>query len=486
MEILNQLTPEQEQFALQIAQQARAMGIDPRLAVALAYQESKLNPSASGGKGEIGIMQVMPSTGKGLGFSVEDLKDPSKNIQAGLTYLKQGLDRYKDPVLAAAAYNAGLDHPYFSDPDKSPLPDSTKSYLKNISSFGGFSAAPQQDQASSSGPGGEEPAGEDVDMEAKKRIAANVLGTLGGAAAGAGIDVSRRILPAVGRAMQGAMAGAPSVPSPSLPGAIQATGMPSAAPGAGVPRPVAGGPAGPVGGPVGASPISPQGGSGTFNYGKAFGLTDIEAGRALDMSKQPGGASDLIRQRAEGLQRVQQMGGGFAENPRYGGLMTPERGAGGGPRASFTQTPAGLSQLPPTQPIPTTPRQPSALSQMAGATKRGLEAVARSPVGGAASGALAGLSLASQGQELADRYQQQDVPGMAISGLGTVGGLMQFVPGPSRAVGMGLSAASPLVMAIYDKLRSEPDPLAATEEELKAAARPAFIYARPGLRPALR
>ena len=51
-------------------------------------------------------MQLMPATIEQ--FKVEDVFDPQQNIEAGATYLKQLLDKYKgDLKLALAAYNAG-------------------------------------------------------------------------------------------------------------------------------------------------------------------------------------------------------------------------------------------------------------------------------------------------------------------------------------------------------------------------------------------
>lgn len=141
--ILDKLNEDQAEFALQIAQKAKAMGIDPRLAVALAFRESGLNPKAVGKDGEVGLMQVLPSTSKGMGFTPKELADTGKNIEIGLTYLKQNLDKFNgDPVLAAAGYNAGPNHPYFNDPDNNSLPESTKTYLKDINTYGGFVATP--------------------------------------------------------------------------------------------------------------------------------------------------------------------------------------------------------------------------------------------------------------------------------------------------------------------------------------------------------
>lgn len=58
--------------------------------------------------GAVGVMQIMPSTGKGLGLSRADLNDPAKNIDAGTRYLSQLMQRFNNDVAkVAAAYNAG-------------------------------------------------------------------------------------------------------------------------------------------------------------------------------------------------------------------------------------------------------------------------------------------------------------------------------------------------------------------------------------------
>lgn len=472
-EILSKLSEEQAQFALEIVSKAKEMGIDPRLAVALAYRESGLNPKAKGTSGEIGLMQVMPSTAKGMGFTAEELNDPSKNIEIGLTYLKRGLEKFDgDPMLAAAGYNAGLDHPYFSDPENKPLPASTKEYLKGINNLGGFSATPETSASQEEGaPGTVNPPASEGDFQANKaRIAADLIGAGAGAALSKGLDITQKV-GQTGEAIR------------QLPGALaaaQASGIPSAAPGApgapGMPRPTVGGPAGPVGGPAG--PLQQMGGPGAYNYGKAFGLTDIEAGRATDMSKAPGGASDLIAKRTEGLQKVQQMGGGYAENPRYGGIMTPQASVGGGPRASFVQAPGGMTQLPPTAPISSAPLPPppgpGPLSQAAGALKQGAGAVLRSPI---ASGALGGLSMAESAQETQKRMGEGDTTGAAIATAGGIGGAMQLMPSPQlKMLGALVSAASPLTQYLRDNLKKQTEMPAPTEEELLMAEKPAFGF----------
>lgn len=126
-------------------------------------------------------------------------------------------------------------------------------------------------------------------------------------------------------------------------------------------------------------------------------------------------------------------------------------------------------------PAPAAPA-PGPLSQAGSMGKKALGVVTGSPV---ISGALGGLSAASSGQEFFDRYKQGDLPGMMISGTGVAGGALQMVPHPaSRALGAGLSAASPLTMYLYDKLRSQ-QTVPPTPEELTRAAKPAFVFPSP-------
>lgn len=88
---------------------------DWRLTVAQMYQESRFDPNAVSWAGALGLMQVMPSTGRQLGFS--DLKKPAQGIHAGVKYLYQLINRF-DPELpmharvrfALASYNVGYGH----------------------------------------------------------------------------------------------------------------------------------------------------------------------------------------------------------------------------------------------------------------------------------------------------------------------------------------------------------------------------------------
>lgn len=88
-----------------IDRHANEKGLDPALVHAVIRAESAYRPDAVSPKGAIGLMQVMPATGRR--FGVSDLDVPERNLQAGTTYLRHLLDRFDNVPLALAAYNAG-------------------------------------------------------------------------------------------------------------------------------------------------------------------------------------------------------------------------------------------------------------------------------------------------------------------------------------------------------------------------------------------
>ncbi len=88
--------------------------MDFLLMMAQGYQESRLDQSARSHVGAIGVMQVMPATGKELG--VGNIQEVEPNIHAGVKYIRAIMDRYfagdsidalNRTLLAFAAYNAG-------------------------------------------------------------------------------------------------------------------------------------------------------------------------------------------------------------------------------------------------------------------------------------------------------------------------------------------------------------------------------------------
>lgn len=89
-----------------ITEHARINQVRPDLVRAVMQVESGFNPSARSPKGALGLMQLMPATIRQ--FGVRNPFSPSENVRAGVSYLRQLLDRYQNnEQLALAAYNAG-------------------------------------------------------------------------------------------------------------------------------------------------------------------------------------------------------------------------------------------------------------------------------------------------------------------------------------------------------------------------------------------
>lgn len=70
---------------------ATKYGVDCNLLKAVMYSESsgipREGPERNGEKAQ-GLMQMMPSTGKGIGFTKDDLQNNAKNLEAGAKYLR--------------------------------------------------------------------------------------------------------------------------------------------------------------------------------------------------------------------------------------------------------------------------------------------------------------------------------------------------------------------------------------------------------------
>ncbi|MEX5516525.1 lytic transglycosylase domain-containing protein [Pseudophaeobacter sp. 1A09344] len=68
--------------------------------------ESAYRQDAISSAGAIGLGQLMPATARDLGV---DPRDPLQNLDGSARYLAMMLERFRDPHLALAAYNAGPD-----------------------------------------------------------------------------------------------------------------------------------------------------------------------------------------------------------------------------------------------------------------------------------------------------------------------------------------------------------------------------------------
>ncbi len=88
--------------------------MDYLLMAAQGYQESQLNQDAKSRVGAIGVMQVMPATGKDM--NVGDISEIEANVHAGVKYMRwvvdhyykdEPMDRLNKGLFAFASYNAG-------------------------------------------------------------------------------------------------------------------------------------------------------------------------------------------------------------------------------------------------------------------------------------------------------------------------------------------------------------------------------------------
>jgi soluble lytic murein transglycosylase len=99
-----------------VLEQAQARDLDPAWIYAIVRQESAFIADARSPAGALGLMQIMPGTGRRIGRRLDkplknrrQLLDADVSLEYGSTYLRMLLDQLDEhPVLAAAAYNAGI------------------------------------------------------------------------------------------------------------------------------------------------------------------------------------------------------------------------------------------------------------------------------------------------------------------------------------------------------------------------------------------
>jgi soluble lytic murein transglycosylase-like protein len=100
-----------------IEKEAVQNGLAPEIAEAVMWVESGDNPASVGSAGEIGLMQIMPSTAQMLGFrgTLSELAEPAINIHYGVVYLAQAWRLAGgDLCTAAMKYRAGHGETRFS------------------------------------------------------------------------------------------------------------------------------------------------------------------------------------------------------------------------------------------------------------------------------------------------------------------------------------------------------------------------------------
>ncbi len=128
-------------YDAQIRIASERYGVDPLLIRAVIWQETRFRLNKIGRVGELGLMQVRPTTAldwarseKRADFRPEQLADPQINILAGGWYLARALRHWQDTdnpcVFALAEYNAGRRNALrWVDPAR---PRSSRAFLSRI------------------------------------------------------------------------------------------------------------------------------------------------------------------------------------------------------------------------------------------------------------------------------------------------------------------------------------------------------------------
>jgi soluble lytic murein transglycosylase len=105
---------QKRRLAVAIVREARRNRLDPLLVVALIQMESSFDNYAKSSVGAMGLMQVMPATGKSLAAQrgsklgrANNLFDAELNIEFGTAYLASLIGRFRSVEAALVAYNAG-------------------------------------------------------------------------------------------------------------------------------------------------------------------------------------------------------------------------------------------------------------------------------------------------------------------------------------------------------------------------------------------
>lgn len=99
----------------EINKNSQAFGLEEAIIYSIIRTESAFFENARSSAGALGLMQLMPATGreagKKIGMTIKhprELLDPKKNIRIGTSFLTSLLRRYSGSLpMAAAAYNAG-------------------------------------------------------------------------------------------------------------------------------------------------------------------------------------------------------------------------------------------------------------------------------------------------------------------------------------------------------------------------------------------
>ena len=467
MSFLDKLDEEQLKNANLIADEAKRVGIPPKLAITLAYQESGLrhlkgSDLVTSSKGASGIMQLMPGTARDLNV---DPTDKLQNIRGGVAYLKMMMDRPEikgDPMLAVIAYNAGPDNQFFKGGE---LPGETKNYLESIKGLGGFDQIQERQEPAV---GDQPPTETEYDFQeliipAAAGAAGAVAGAGMGAYVGKGIDkeqkLTRGILAQIAdligkgnidqaRDIAQIHFGKGGFKFPDRP-YVQSGAAPIVEPDVSLGR---------------ASGPKVAGDSGVRNWmiaeaGQRHQLPEAILDIATDKTKEsPTGAKRLIEQDVEALKKIKAIGGDGYELTQKGPgqLMLPSNLARPSQQAAQAAQVAQAAQaaeaernaLEQIRRLSSEAQVKSGLEAGEGVLGKVSQAVKQFPIPtGAVMGGLGAAGAAVSGIDAAESYQQNDIPMFVMNALQAIGSGLSAFPAtaiPAAIATTGIAGISAL------------------------------------------
>lgn len=418
---LESLNESQRRIADKIIDQANEQGVDPQLALAVAKVESGFSQAAKSNKGAVGVMQLLPSTAKGLGVNPKNMDD---NIRGGVMYLKEMLDLSGGDVRKAlVAYNGGPRMAKMENPPNMEYAD----LVNSIYPFDAIGEARRLNQmlggSPQAMPASTAPAESDDPIEIARRLNQQ-------------LNVSNTYEPSAVNQVSSAAAG-------SIFGSLLGGGM--------------------------------QAGTRAMQQRRFDQFQEAQrASRARDMARiaeglSPGEkwAQKVTGYVKPGVETVAEAATDYRRGFPQGKITSGKDKGRDAPSRRLART-YGLQA--PGEPSQLTERliERSRNAPVMGESRPVPEPQGEPPrrpggrvgsvIKGSTMGALGGLGAGYSGYEAKERFEAGDYPGAAISGLGALGGIAAMAPHPMiRYPGLAIEMAAPVATELYDRyLRDRP------------------------------
>jgi len=414
---LANLNEAQLAVAEKIGAKFEAAGLNPDLFVPLAFHESSLKPDSIGPEivksptnvqRAMGLFQFTPDTAKFVGL--KNPLDTDQNIDAAIKLAQHHIQNPNigtDPVKLLAAWHGGPNSAFVKTGDETKLPDSTVDYLLTMHQrTGGQLPSPITGAKDLTTPSNQMP-------PPLSSMTPGQAMAVAAPAAKAGLAVS-----GVGEGARGVKGTVDYAVRKLAEENARATGANLAT--------------------NAAAGIAQTGGTGTANYGRAFGLSDFDARRAADMSKQPGGVWDLKATIPEQEAKLAQMGiTNVGESASGSNVLVPKT-----IQEVNAETKALLAP----------PKKVSPLTAMFKAPSEGVLPIMAKAGARTLGTTLPIVGAALDTQDALNRSKQRDVTGSRISaggaliGAGAAGAALMGFPVTAGLLGLGGLAANAINM----------------------------------------